>query len=154
MEFSLQNFEDISKTLDGSQATLVAEGKLFVPRSKYEPLRKGLETRKSNRIRLPENASGQSARVLRRIVLSGNARNVQSEKESFRRVGKIIWCKGNELCTSYSRTFTIHNYGYGTAYTFTHNNITLEHTAMNDKNTITHTDAYKHAVLSTLRTAR
>ena len=29
-----------------------------------------------------------------------------------------------------------------TAYTFTHNNITLEHTAMNDKNTITHTDAY------------
>ena len=34
------------------------------------------------------------------------------------------------------------NYGYGTAYTFTHNNIMLEHTAMNDKNTITHTDAY------------
>ena len=51
-------------------------------------------------------------------------------------------CKGNEPCTSYSRTFTIHNYGYGTAYTFTHNNITLEHTAMNDKNTITHPDAY------------
>ena len=51
-------------------------------------------------------------------------------------------CKGNIPCTSYSRTFTIHNYGYGTAYTFTHNNITLEHTAMNDKNTITHTDAY------------
>ena len=50
-------------------------------------------------------------------------------------------CKGNEPCTSYSRTFTIHNYGYGTAYIFTHNNITLEHTAMNDKNTITHTDA-------------
>ena len=51
-------------------------------------------------------------------------------------------CKGNEPCTSYSRTFTIHNYGYGIAYTFTHNNITLEHTAMNDRNTITHTDAY------------
>ena len=51
-------------------------------------------------------------------------------------------CKGKIPCTSYSRTFTIHNYGYGTAYTFTHNNITLEHTAMNDKNTITHTDAY------------
>ena len=51
------------------------------------------------------------------------------------------FCKGNEPCTSYSRTFTIHNYGCGTAYTFTHNNITLEHTAMNDKNTITHTDA-------------
>ena len=28
------------------------------------------------------------------------------------------------------------------AYTFTHDNITLEHTAMNDKNTIAHTDAY------------
>ena len=51
-------------------------------------------------------------------------------------------CEGNEPCTSYSRTFTIHNYGYGIAYTFTHNNITLEHTAMNDKNTIAHTDAY------------
>ena len=51
-------------------------------------------------------------------------------------------CKGNKPCTSYSRTFTIHNYGYGIAYAFTHNNITLEHTAMNDKNTITHTDAY------------
>ena len=62
--------------------------------------------------------------------------------------------KGNEPCTSYSRTFTIHNYGYGIAYTFTHNNITLEHTAMNDKNTIAHTDAHKHAVLSTLRAAR
>ena len=51
-------------------------------------------------------------------------------------------CKGNEPCTSCSRTFTIHNYGYVNAYTFTQNNITLEHTAMNDKNTITHTDAY------------
>ena len=51
-------------------------------------------------------------------------------------------CKGNEPCTSYSRTFTIHNYGYGIAYTFTHNNITLEHTAMNDKNTIAHMDAH------------
>ena len=50
--------------------------------------------------------------------------------------------KGMNPCTSYSRTFTIHNYGYVNAYTFTHNNITLEHTAMNDKNTITHTDAY------------
>ena len=52
------------------------------------------------------------------------------------------FCKGNEPCTSYSRTFTIHNYGYGIAYTFTHNNIMLDHTAMNDKNTIAHTDAH------------
>ena len=36
----------------------------------------------------------------------------------------------------------MHNYGYGTAYTFTHNNITLEHTAMNDKDTTKHTDVY------------
>ena len=50
--------------------------------------------------------------------------------------------KGVNPGTSYSRTFTIHNYGYGIAYTFTHNNITLEHTAMNDKNTIAHTDAH------------
>ena len=34
-----------------------------------------------------------------------------------------------------------HTYKRG-PYTFTHNNITLEHTAMNDKNTIAHTDAY------------
>ena len=66
---------------------------------------------------------------------------VELHKEHhLRTAGRI--CKGNEPCTSYSRTFTIHNYGYGTAYTFTHNNITLEHTAMNNKNTITHTDAY------------
>ena len=51
-------------------------------------------------------------------------------------------CKGNKPCTSHSRTFTIHNYGYGIAYTFTHNNIMLEHTAMNNKNTIAHTDAH------------
>ena len=50
-------------------------------------------------------------------------------------------CKGNIPCTSYSRTFTIHNYGYGTAYTFTHNMIMLEHTAMNGTNTTKHTDA-------------
>ena len=58
-------------------------------------------------------------------------------------------CKGNEPCTSYSRTFTIHNYGYGIAYTFTHNNITLEHTAMNDKNTTVH----QRTARSVLRTA-
>ena len=51
------------------------------------------------------------------------------------------FCKGNKPCTSYSRTFTIHNYGYDIAYTFTHNNITLEHTAMNNANTTKHTDA-------------
>ena len=32
--------------------------------------------------------------------------------------------------------------GYVNAYTFTHNNITLEHNAMNNKNTIAHTDAH------------
>ena len=31
--------------------------------------------------------------------------------------------------------------GYDIAYTFTHNNIMLEHKAMNNKNTIAHTDA-------------
>ena len=51
-------------------------------------------------------------------------------------------CKGNKPCTSYSRTNgygKLRTNGYGIAYTFTHNNITLEHTAMNDKNTIAHT---------------
>ena len=33
-------------------------------------------------------------------------------------------------------------YSYDTAYTFTQNNITLEHNAMNNKNTITHMDAH------------
>ena len=62
--------------------------------------------------------------------------------------------KGINPALSYSRTFTIHNYGYGIAYTFTHNNITLEHTAMNDKNTIAQHGRVQHAVLSTLRAVR
>ena len=46
---------------------------------------------------------------------------------------------------SYSRT--IYNTkmatdGYDIAYTFTHNNITLEHNAMNNKNTIAHMDVH------------
>ena len=32
--------------------------------------------------------------------------------------------------------------GYDIAYTFTHNNITLEHNAMNNKNTIAHMDVH------------
>ena len=46
---------------------------------------------------------------------------------------RYVKCKGNEPCTSYSRTFTIHNYGYGIAYTFTHNNITLELRGVRDE---------------------
>ena len=57
-------------------------------------------------------------------------------------VGYSDVVKGMNPAPHISRTFTIHNYGYGIAYTFTHNNITLEHTVMNDKNTIAHTDAY------------
>ena len=53
--------------------------------------------------------------------------------------------KGNEPCTSYSRT--IYNTkmatdGYDIACIFTHNNITLEHNAMNNKNTIAHMDVH------------
>ena len=33
-------------------------------------------------------------------------------------------------------------YGYDTAYNFTHNNIMLEHNAMNNMNNITHMDAH------------
>ena len=51
-------------------------------------------------------------------------------------------CKGNVSCTSYSRTFTIHKYGYGTAYTFTHNMNMFEHIAINGTNTTMHTDMY------------
>ena len=58
-----------------------------------------------------------------------------------------LWsmCRGNRPCTSYSRT--IYNTkmatdGYDIAYTFTHNNITLEHNAMNNKNTIAHMDVH------------
>ena len=54
-------------------------------------------------------------------------------------------CRGNRPCTSYSRT--IYNTkmatdGYDIAYTFTHNNITLEHNAMNNKNTIAHMNVH------------
>ena len=48
-------------------------------------------------------------------------------------------------CTSYSRTndyVTLRINGYDTAYTFTQNNITLEHNAMNNMNNITHMDAH------------
>ena len=51
-------------------------------------------------------------------------------------------CKGNIPCTSYSRTFTIHKYGYGTAYIFTHNMNMLEHIANNGTDTTKHTDVY------------
>ena len=37
---------------------------------------------------------------------------------------------------------TTSNYGYDIAYTFTHNNIMLEHNAMNNKNTIAHMDVH------------
>ena len=85
------------------------------------------------------------------VPICGKSLNVQKNLEFF--IVKSVTAdgsllsptggvKGNKPCTSYSRTFTIHNYGYGIAYTFTHNNIMLEHTAMNDKNTIAHTDAH------------
>ena len=54
-------------------------------------------------------------------------------------------CKGNKPCTSYSRTNgygKLRTNGYDIAYTFTHNNITLEHNAMNNKNTIAHMDVH------------
>ena len=53
----------------------------------------------------------------------------------------VIFCRGNRPCTSYSRTNgygKLRTNGYDIAYTFTHNNITLEHNAMNNKNTIAH----------------
>ena len=37
---------------------------------------------------------------------------------------------------------TTSNYGYDVAYNFTHNNIMLEHNAMNNKNTIAHMDVH------------
>ena len=54
-------------------------------------------------------------------------------------------CRGIKPCTSYSRTndyVKLRINGYDTAYTFTQNNITLEHNAINNKNTIAHTDAH------------
>ena len=42
---------------------------------------------------------------------------------------------------------TTSNYGYDIAYNFTHNNIMLEHNAMNNKNTIAHMDG-DHTFLS------
>ena len=37
---------------------------------------------------------------------------------------------------------TTSNYGYDIAYNFTHNNIMLEHNAMNNMNTIAHMDVH------------
>ena len=37
---------------------------------------------------------------------------------------------------------TTSNYGYDIAYTFTHNNITLEPNAMNNMNTVAHMDVH------------
>ena len=54
----------------------------------------------------------------------------------------FLHVKGMNLHLIFTNILRYTIYGYGIAYTFTHNNITLEHTAMNDKNTIAHTDAY------------
>ena len=54
-------------------------------------------------------------------------------------------CGGNKPCTSYSRTngyVKLRINGYDIAYNFTHNNIMLEHNAMNNKNTIAHMDVH------------
>ena len=54
-------------------------------------------------------------------------------------------CRGNKPCTSCSRTngyVKLRTNGYDIAYTFTLNNITLEHNAMNNKNTIAHMDVH------------
>ena len=45
------------------------------------------------------------------------------------------------------------NYGYDIAYNFMHNNIMLEHNAMNNMNTRRAHGRAQHAVLSTLRAA-
>ena len=37
---------------------------------------------------------------------------------------------------------TTSNYGYDIAYNFTHNNIMLEHNAMNNMNTVAHMDVH------------
>ena len=37
---------------------------------------------------------------------------------------------------------TTSNYGYDIAYNFTHNNVMLEHNAMNNKNTVAHMDVH------------
>ena len=100
-----------------------------------------------SRLRGPLRARSRQERLEAELVgRAGPTKSVQGEAAYGSRANRggagEVRCKGNEPCTSYSRTFTIHNYGYGIAYTFTHNNITLEHTAMNDKNTIAHTDAY------------
>ena len=98
------------------------------------------------------------------ILICGKSLNVQKNLEF------LLWksvtadssllsptggCKGNIPCTSYSRTFTIHKYGYGIAYTFTHNMNMLEHIAINDnEHHKAHARREQCAVLSTPRTAR
>ena len=54
-------------------------------------------------------------------------------------------CRGIKPCTSYSRTndyVKLRINGYDIAYNFTHNNIMLEHNAMNNMNTVAHMDVH------------
>ena len=60
--------------------------------------------------------------------------------------GTYEFCRGNKPCTSYSRSngyVKLLTNGYDIAYNFTHNNITLDHNAMNNNNnTIAHMDVH------------
>ena len=50
--------------------------------------------------------------------------------------------QGMYLAPHIHQQMTTSNYGYDIAYNFTHNNIMLEHNAMNNKNTIAHMDVH------------
>ena len=97
-----------------------------------------------------ENSAGSTVENYCRRGHAGQTQTRARDSQQFSLRRRIVayermTCKGNEPCTSYPRT--IYNTkmatdGYVNAYTFTHNNITLEHNAMNNKNTIAHMDVH------------
>ena len=89
--------------------------------------------------------------VLRRTTANEALRTAQRTRgqkglEAWRATARRYdQCRGIKPCTSYSRTndyVKLRINGYDIAYNFTHNNIMLEHNAMNNMNTVAHMDVH------------
>ena len=80
IEFNFPNVQYILYNLVGSLATLAAAGNLLLQENNFEPLRKQVEKSWSHRLHFIENAPGETARVLRPSIMSGNARDVRSDE--------------------------------------------------------------------------
>ena len=54
----------------------------------------------------------------------------------------LVCAEGLNPAPHIHEQMTTSNYGYDIAYNFTHNNIMLEHNAMNNMNTVAHMDVH------------